>query len=64
MNRMKSSNGFWASLFAKDVSLDQLPFETDMHSHVLPGVDVPGWMTASGLWNILVRRSLVWQKWG
>lgn len=39
MNRMKSSNGFWASLFAKDVSLDQLPFETDMHSHVLPGVD-------------------------
>lgn len=35
----KSTGGFWHSLFSKGPSLSDLPFETDMHSHVLPGVD-------------------------
>lgn len=35
---MKSS-GFWSGLFSKGIRIEDLPFETDMHSHVLPGVD-------------------------
>lgn len=36
---MAKSGGFLSSLFSKGPSLADLPFETDMHSHVLPGVD-------------------------
>ena len=31
--------GLFSALFPKGPSLSDLPFETDMHSHVLPGVD-------------------------
>ena len=31
--------GLFSALFPKGLSLSDLPFETDMHSHVLPGVD-------------------------
>ncbi len=45
MAENKSTGGFWHSLFSGGPSLSDLPFETDMHSHVLPGVD-DGFRTA------------------
>ncbi|MBO8445453.1 MAG: histidinol phosphatase [Bacteroidetes bacterium] len=36
---MVNNRGFLASLFSKGPAVADLPFETDMHSHVLPGVD-------------------------
>lgn len=36
---MAKNRGLLSALFSKGPSLTDLPFETDMHSHVLPGVD-------------------------
>lgn len=35
----RTGRGFFSSLFSKGPALSELPFETDMHSHLLPGVD-------------------------